>query len=481
MNIKKLDWLLLKVNNREELNSFIDSHDAKINDYMIELCYKNKFMGFEEFNSVMGPIFNSSKYRTVEEQIILAKKSLVLASSSFFKYDLEKLSKIIDITMNENILMNCTFEEQLKLMIQMSGIDEKIYNPDLAYRRLIVRGRIAQANDLNINEKIFLMDMISDLYDFNSLKYADYMLDIEYPELKDRAYDLKKFILDNIIKETEKIENPLSYQRISLPKIDSDNNILLFDEFIKARSITQMEDAIDVAKINKNLDIYEVKKLLSKLMNSRSEARFKKIVYVLKNPYFIKERDIEKKEIILDKLLREDDERKVNTMCETAISGDLMYTRSFDEQLQIIDNIPPVRTMLDAVDFRTFVLSKEVLSNRTTDEIVKLIQPLNNSKNRSSTSLMYRIISNKDVLKYRNTDEQIELMNLVLNIDDEDEIDFFSDTKVFTNVENSTFRDQVDLIYEMCKFDISSYSASKSNNIKIKTIFQKGSNFLRRK
>lgn len=477
MNAKKLDWLLLKVSDREELEHFITSHDAKVNNYMIELCYKNKFMRFEEFNSIMSPIFNSSKYRTIEEQIKLANKSLSLTSGSFFKYNREKLSKIVDIVTNENILTNYTFEEQIKLIEQTSGMTEKIYNPDLEYKRLIIRGKIAQANDLNIDEKISLMSMVSELYDFESLKYADYMLDIEYSELKDKAFGLKKFILENIINETEKINSPLSYQKISLPKIGTDNNVLLFEELIKAKSISQMEEAIDVVnviisnKTNKCFDIYEVKKLTSKLMETKSNSKFKKMVYVLKNPCFIQKREIDKKEIILDRLLCEKNEEKLNTMCEAAVSENLMDRRNFEEQLEIIERVPPVKTMLDAVDFSCFVLSSKVLNNRTTEEIIKLMEPLNDSKNRSSASLMYRIVSNNDVLKYRDTTEQIELMKLVLNIEDEEKLDFLFDTKVFTNVENISFQEQVDLILEMCKAD---------NNVKIKTIF-KGTNFLRRK
>lgn len=324
------------------------------------------------------------------------------------------------------------------------------------------------------------MGKVSDIYDTEELEYARHMLDVEYPELEERAVKIKEFILNSIINNGTRDKKPFG-NRVVIPRMITNDKLELIDELVKASSIKNFNAACDVVWANLSKDVNEIKTILNKLMCSKTDTRFQKICDVLKDPYFIEGRSIEEKEIVLDELLKEKNEKKVNTMCSVAISGNLMESRTLEEQLKIMNESPKLYDSFSARDFRHFVLSKPVLEKRTTDEIIKLIRPLDTIDDRNKYYVIYNIISNPKVLDTRGVSEQLKLIEIASKIDDVETFEYLETAKVFTSVENISFDEQLKLIastykmYNKANYNklISNYT---DNDRKVKSKFRQKRN-----
>lgn len=445
MNTKKIKWLSKKVEDKKEFYNFINSYPEQIVEYVADVCYKNRYISFDEFINTIGIIFNFSKYRNTEEQIMLADAVLELSSGPFSSYDLDRLIKINDVATSEYLLKNYTFKEQMSLLRAMNGDSKSLFNNEMINGRISVRETIALSHDLNINDKLHLMEKVSNIYNSEELDFAQYMLDVEYPELEDKAVKVKEFILNCII-NNGLADKKLYDNRVTIPKLVSNWKLEIIDDLVKADSIKSFNEACDVICANHLRSIDENKILLNKLMSAKTKTRFNKICTVLKDPYFIEGRTIEEKEIVLEKLLEEKNEKKVNTMCCIAISGNLMESRTLEEQLKLMAASPKICDSFSAYDFRHFVLSKPVLEKRTTDEIIKLIKPLDTIEDRNKYYVIYNIISNPKVLDTRSVSEQLKLIEIASKIDDVETFEYLETTRVFTNVENTSFEEQIRLI-----------------------------------
>ena len=168
-------------------------------------------------------------------------------------------------------------------------------------------------------------------------------------------------------------------------------------------------------------------------------------------------------------------------MCSVAISGNLMESRSLEEQLKIMNESPKLYDSFSARDFRHFVLSKPVLEKRTTDEIIKLIRPLDTIDDRNKYYVIYNIISNPKVLDTRGVSEQLKLIEIASKIDDAETFEYLETAKVFTSVENISFDEQLKLIastykmYNKANYNklISNYT---DNDRKVKSKFRQKRN-----
>lgn len=480
MNTKKLKWLSKKAEDKQEFYDFINSYPKEIVEYVTDVCYKNRYISFHEFIYTAGLIFNFSEYRSTREQIMLAEKALELSSGPFSSYDLDRLRKINDVVTSEYLLENCTFNEQMNLVMAMNTDSKSLFNIEMTNNRVSVRETIALSHDLNVSDKLRLMGKVSDIYDAEELEYARHMLDVEYPELEERAVKIKEFILNSIINNGTRDKKPFG-NRVVIPRMITNDKLELIDELVKASSIKNFNAACDVVWANLSKDVNEIKTVLNKLMCSKTDTRFQKICAVLKDPYFIEGRSIEEKEIVLDELLKEKNEKKVNTMCSVAISGNLMESRPLEEQLKIMNESPKLYDSFSARDFRHFVLSKPVLEKRTTDEIIKLIRPLDTIDDRNKYYVIYNIISNPKVLDTRGVSEQLKLIEIASKIDDVETFEYLETTKVFTSVENISFDEQLKLIastykmYNKANYNklISNYT---DNDRKVKSKFRQKRN-----
>ena len=450
MNTKKLKWLSKKAEDKQEFYDFINSYPKEIVEYVTDVCYKNRYISFHEFIYTAGLIFNFSEYRSTREQIMLAEKALELSSGPFSSYDLDRLRKINDVVTSEYLLENCTFNEQMNLVMAMNTDSKSLFNIEMTNNRVSVRETIALSHDLNVSDKLRLMGKVSDIYGTEELEYARHMLDVEYPELEERAVKIKEFILNSIINNGTRDKKPFG-NRVVIPRMITNDKLELIDELVKASSIKNFNAACDVVWANLSKDVNEIKTVLNKLMCSKTDTRFQKICDVLKNPYFIEGRSIEEKEIVLE------------------------------EQLKIMNESPKLYDSFSARDFRHFVLSKPVLEKRTTDEIIKLIRPLDTIDDRNKYYVIYNIISNPKVLDTRCVSEQLKLIEIASKIDDVETFEYLETAKVFTSVENISFDEQLKLIastykmYNKANYNklISNYT---DNDRKVKSKFRQKRN-----
>lgn len=468
MNTKKLKWLSKKAEDKQEFYDFINSYPKEIVEYVTDVCYKNRYISFHEFIRTVGLIFNFSEYRSTREQIMLVSAALELSSGPFSSYDLDRLRKINDVVISEYLLENCTFNEQMNLVMAMNTDSKSLFNIEMTNNRVSVRETIALSHDLNVSDKLRLMGKVSDIYDTEELEYARRMLDVEYPELEAKAVKIKEFILNSIINNGVQDKDVFG-KGVAIPRMITNDKLELIDELVKASSIKNFNTACDVVWANRLRNVNEIKTVLNKLMCSKTDTRFQKICNVLKDPYFIEGRSIEEKEIVLDELLKEKNEKKVNTMCSVAISGNLMESRSLEEQLKIMNESPKLYDSFSARDFRHFVLSKPVLEKRTTDEIIKLIRPLDTIDDRNKYYVIYNIISNPKVLDTRGVYEQLKLIEIASKIDDAETFEYLETTRVFTSVENISFEEQLKLIASTYKiYNRTNYNNMYNNKIKTK-------------
>ena len=467
MNTKKLKWLSKKAEDKQEFYDFINSYPKEIVEYVTDVCYKNRYISFHEFIRTVGLIFNFSEYRSTREQIMLVSAALELSSGPFSSYDLDRLRKINDVVISEYLLENCTFNEQMNLVMAMNTDSKSLFNIEMTNNRVSVRETIALSHDLNVSDKLRLMGKVSDIYDTEELEYARRMLDVEYPELEAKAVKIKEFILNSIINNGVQDKDVFG-KGVAIPRMITNDKLELIDELVKASSIKNFNTACDVWA-NRLRNVNEIKTILNKLMCSKTDTRFNKICDVLKDPYFIEGRSIEEKEIVLDELLKEKNEKKVNTMCSVAISGNLMESRPLEEQLKIMNESPKLYDSFSARDFRHFVLSKPVLEKRTTDEIIKLIRPLDTIDDRNKYYVIYNIISNPKVLDTRGVSEQLKLIEIASKIDDVETFEYLETTRVFTSVENISFEEQLKLIASTYKiYNRTNYNNMYNNKIKTK-------------
>lgn len=468
MNTKKLKWLSKKAEDKQEFYDFINSYPKEIVEYVTDVCYKNRYISFHEFIRTVGLIFNFSEYRSTREQIMLVSAALELSSGPFSSYDLDRLRKINDVVISEYLLENCTFNEQMNLVMAMNTDSKSLFNIEMTNNRVSVRETIALSHDLNVSDKLRLMGKVSDIYDTEELEYARRMLDVEYPELEEKAVKIKEFILNSIINNGVQDKDVFG-KGVAIPTMITNDKLELIDELVKASSIKNFNAACDVVWANRLRNVNEIKTVLNKLMCSKTDTRFNKICDVLKDPYFIEGRSIEEKEIVLDELLKEKSDKKVNTMCSVAISGNLMESRSLEEQLKIMNESPKLYDSFSARDFRHFVLSKPVLEKRTTDEIIKLIRPLDTIDDRNKYYVIYNIISNPKVLNTRGVSEQLKLIEIASKIDDVETFEYLETTRVFTSVENISFEEQLKLIASTYKiYNRTNYNNMYNNKIKTK-------------
>ena len=111
------------------------------------------------------------------------------------------------------------------------------------------------------------------------------MLDVEYPELEERAVKIKEFILNSIINNGTRDKKSFG-NRVVIPRMITNDKLELIDELVKASSIKNFNAACDVVWANLSKDVNEIKTVLNKLMCSKTDTRFQKICDVLRSLFY---------------------------------------------------------------------------------------------------------------------------------------------------------------------------------------------------
>lgn len=213
MDSLKLKWLSKEVTDKQKFYEFINKNEKWVIDYVANVCYSiRKIKTKAEIEESIYELESTINYSTLRDNRSKEEiKTLFNTALNFISkkdvfglkgYNESKSKALLMIALDKNLLTNYDFAQQVSLMnLVGSSVNTSDNFVKDKYRTLKIEENTALAQDLDINEKINLIQFMREYYQNHSedsLYVLEMISKMNFSDLGEEAYSLKKFFIEKI-------------------------------------------------------------------------------------------------------------------------------------------------------------------------------------------------------------------------------------------------------------------------------------------